>query len=192
MANILIFNKPYGVLCQFTDKSDQNPTLADFIPHKNFYPAGRLDKDSEGLVLLTDDGKLQAQISSPKHKMPKIYWVQVEGIIHQNALDELRNGIRLKDRGSKPWTTRPAKAAVLQETPLPQRNPPIRQRKHQPTSWIELVLTEGKNRQVRHMTAATGFPTLRLYRKAIGSWQTGALKPGEFKIERVHLPSSRN
>ena len=174
---IVLFNKPYGVLCQFTDH-ESRPTLADYIDIKNIYAAGRLDRDSEGLLVLTDDGKLQNRIASPKYKMEKTYWVQVENRISDEALRQLRNGVALKD-----GMTLPAKAKRIDEPAgLWPRDPPIRQRKHIPTSWIALSLREGRNRQVRRMTAATGFPTLRLIRASIGEWSVRGLNSGEYRI----------
>jgi len=176
MSRIVLFNKPYGVLCQFTDH-ESRPTLADYIKIKNVYPAGRLDRDSEGLLVLTDDGKLQNQISSPRHKMQKTYWAQLENEISDDALQQLRSGVLLND-----GITLPAEAKRIAEpAQLWPREPPIRSRKNIPTCWVELILSEGRNRQVRRMTAATGFPTLRLIRAAIGPWQLGDLKPGEYK-----------
>ncbi len=176
MRQLLLFNKPFGVLCQFTGEAGQL-TLANFIPQKEVYPAGRLDKDSEGLLLLTNDGKLQHRISDPKHKLEKTYWVQVEGHIDTQALNALRRGVRLKD-----GLTRPTKAIAITENVGPKnvwpRTPPIRVRKNIPDSWLELTLTEGRNRQVRRMTAAVGFPTLRLIRARIGPWQLDHLQPG--------------
>ena len=172
---ILLFNKPFGVLTQFTD-AEGRATLADFIPIKRVYPAGRLDRDSEGLVLLTDNGRLQGAVSHPRFKLPKTYWVQVEGRIDEQALDRLRHGVELKD-----GPTAPADATAMAEPDLWPRQPPVRYRARIPTSWIRLVLREGRNRQVRRMTAATGFPTLRLVRYAIGDWNLGGLAPGEWR-----------
>jgi 23S rRNA pseudouridine2457 synthase len=165
------------VLCQFTDKEGR-PTLADFIDVKNVYAAGRLDRDSEGLVLLTDDGKLQHKITDPKNKMEKTYWVQVEQEISEEALQALKQGVELKD-----GKTLPARAKRIQqpETLWP-REPPIRKRKNIPTSWLQLTIREGRNRQVRRMTAAVGFPTLRLIRYRIGSWTIDGINSGEYVI----------
>jgi 23S rRNA pseudouridine2457 synthase len=172
---IILFNKPYNVLTQFRDP-DGRPTLADYIPLKQIHPAGRLDRDSEGLLLLTDDGKLQARISHPKHKMEKCYWVQVEGIPDETALQQLRRGVTIKG-----GITAPAKACLIPPPELWPRNPPIRVRKHIPDSWIELRIREGRNRQIRHMTAAVGHPTLRLIRHTIGPWILDGLAPGEWR-----------
>lgn len=174
---IILFNKPYNVLCQFTD-SENRPTLADYINTKNVYAAGRLDKDSEGLVILTDDGNLQHTITDPKHKMDKTYWVQVDGEINNKAVEQLKKGIRLKD-----GLTLPAEVKIIsQPEPLWDRTPPIRTRKNIPTSWIELRMREGKNRQVKRMTAAVNFPALRLIRYQIGQWTLDGINSGEHKI----------
>lgn len=176
MTRLILFNKPYLVLCQFTDP-DGRPTLADYIDVPEVYAAGRLDHDSEGLLALTDDGRLQQQIADPQHKLPKTYWAQVEGIPDAAALERLRRGVQLKD-----GMTRPAEAVLLDEPPgLWPRTPPIRERKSIPTAWIELTLREGRNRQVRRMTAAVGFPSLRLIRARIGPWALGDLQPGEWR-----------
>ncbi|WP_337864834.1 pseudouridine synthase [Ignavibacterium sp.] len=172
---IILFNKPFNVLSQFTDKEGRK-TLADFIPFKNVYPAGRLDYDSEGLVVLTDDGKLQNLISDPKNKMPKTYWVQVEGIPDDQALNNLRKGVLLKN-----GITKPAKVKLINEPKVWERIPPVRFRKNIPTRWLELTITEGRNRQVRRMTAAVGFPTLRLIRYAVGEWNIKNIAIGSYK-----------
>ncbi len=178
MSRILLFNKPYGVICQFS-RDGMHPTLADYIVLPEFYPAGRLDTDSEGLLLLTDDGKLQHRITDPKHKLSKTYWVQVEGLPDEAALEQLRRGIQLKD-----GMTLPAEARAMDEPgTLWSRNPPVRFRKAIPTSWIALTIREGRNRQVRRMTAAVGLPTLRLIRYAIGDWTLDGIAPGEWKDE---------
>jgi 23S rRNA pseudouridine2457 synthase len=172
---IILFNKPFDVLCQFTDEQGRS-TLADFIKLKNVYAAGRLDRDSEGLLLLTDDGKLQHKITDPKNKMQKTYWVQVEGEITDEAINQLEQGVQLKD-----GLTRPAIAKKIAEPEtLWPRVPPIRERKQIPTSWIELTITEGRNRQVRRMTAAAGFPTLRLIRYSIGDWTIDNIASGGY------------
>lgn len=174
---LILFNKPFDVLSQFTDRAHGRATLADYIALTNVYPAGRLDRDSEGLLLLTDDGRLQARIADPRHKLPKVYWAQVEGVPDEAALERLRRGVLLKD-----GMTRPAKARIMEEPAgLWPRDPPIRYRAAIPTSWIELTLREGRNRQVRRMTAAVGFPTLRLVRWAVGPWTLDDLKPGEWR-----------
>ena len=177
MSKIILFNKPYGVLCQFTDRQGR-PTLADYVDDKDVYAAGRLDKDSEGLVVLTDDGALQHKITDPKNKMEKTYWVQLEGEISGEALQALAKGIELND-----GKTRPAKAKrIEQPASLWPRVPPIRERKNIPTSWLELSIKEGRNRQVRRMTAAVGFPTLRLIRYRVGSWTIDGIDNGKFVI----------
>jgi 23S rRNA pseudouridine2457 synthase len=180
MSRVLLFNKPYGVICQFS-RDGLHPTLADYISMPDFYPAGRLDTDSEGLLLLTDDGKLQHRITDPKHKLPKIYWVQVDGVPDELALQQLRHGVHLKD-----GLTLPAEASLMDEPAgLWQREPPVRFRKDLPTSWLRLSIREGKNRQVRRMTAAVGFPTLRLLRYAIGDWTLDGIAPGEFSSRKA-------
>ena len=172
---LIVFNKPFNVLSQFTDKEGRR-TLAEFIPVPRVRPAGRLDYDSEGLLLLTDDGALRARIAEPKHKLPKTYWVQVEGTPTTDALEQLRNGVMLND-----GRTRPADVRPIPEPELWPRDPPIRMRRNIPTAWIELILTEGRNRQVRRMTAAVGFPTLRLVRVAVGPYRLDGLEPGEWR-----------
>jgi 23S rRNA pseudouridine2457 synthase len=180
MSRILLFNKPYGVICQFS-RDGMHPTLADYIAVPEVYPAGRLDTDSEGLLLLTDDGKLQHRITDPKHKLPKTYWVQVEGVPDEAALEQLRRGVSLKD-----GVTLPAEARAMEEpADLWPRNPPVRFRQNIPTSWIALTIREGKNRQVRRMTAAVGFPTLRLIRYRIGDWTLDGLSPGQWRQEEA-------
>lgn len=175
---LVLFNKPYDVLCQFTDNSTPaRATLADYLPIADVYAAGRLDRDSEGLLLLTNCGKTQHRISDPKHKMAKTYWVQVEGLISDTALAQLTKGVELKD-----GLTLPARAEHLAEPDIWPRTPPIRQRVDIPTSWISLTITEGRNRQVRRMTAAVGYPTLRLIRVQIGNWALGDLRPGQYQV----------
>lgn len=175
MSRILLLNKPNNVLCQFTDREGRK-TLADFVSDKGLYPAGRLDRDSEGLVLLTDDGLLQHCIAHPSAKLPKTYWVQVEGIPDETALECLRQGVALKD-----GVTRPAEVASIAEPAIWPRQPPVRYRAAIPTSWLEMQISEGRNRQVRRMTAAVGFPTLRLIRCCIGSWCLDNLSPGQWR-----------
>jgi 23S rRNA pseudouridine2457 synthase len=175
MSRVILFNKPFGVICQFSPDG-LHPTLADYIHLPGFYPAGRLDTDSEGLLLLTDDGKLQHRITDPKHKLPKTYWVQVEGVPDGAALQRLRAGVKLSD-----FRTQPAIAQLMDEpADLWQREPPIRFRKEIPTRWLRLTIREGKNRQVRRMTAAVGFPTLRLIRYSIGDWTLDGIAPGKW------------
>lgn len=175
---LILFNKPFDVLSQFTDLKSPTPrrTLSDFIDQPGVYPAGRLDRDSEGLLLLTDNGKLQARIASPKAKMPKTYLAQVEGIPTDADLEPLRKGLTLKD-----GPTLPAEAECIAPPNLWPRTPPIRVRKTVPDAWIKLTLREGRNRQVRRMTAAIGFPTLRLIRWSIGDWTVENLTPGEWQ-----------
>ncbi len=181
MSTLYLLNKPFNVLPTFTDDQGRD-TLARFIDIPKIYAAGRLDYDSEGLLVLTSDGELQHRLAHPKFKLPKTYWVQVEGAITEEALEQLRKGVELKD-----GLTRPAKAKdIYIDEPWP-RTPPIRERKNIPTSWIELIITEGRNRQVRRMTAAVGFPTLRLIRYAVGEWSIDTLAPGEWREEEVNL-----
>lgn len=177
MFKYIIFYKPYGVLCQFTQDTPERQTLKDYIDIPKIYPVGRLDWDSEGLVLLTDNGKLQHRLSDPKFGHERTYWVQVERIPDVVAIEKLTKGVEIQD-----YRTKPAKVSLLPEEPnLPERDPPIRFRKNVPTAWLELVLTEGKNRQVRRMTAAVGFPTLRLVRVKIGKLGLDGLRLGDFR-----------
>ncbi|MDM7931152.1 pseudouridine synthase [Tabrizicola sp.] len=173
---LILLNKPYDVLCQFSG-GDGRQTLADFVPVKGVYPAGRLDRDSEGLVVLTDDGKVQARIADPRHKLEKTYLAQVEGVVTESALALLRAGVTLND-----GPTLPAKAqAVAEPDWLWPRMPPIRVRKSVPDAWVELTLREGRNRQVRRMCAAVGLPCLRLIRWRVGDWTLDGLTPGEWR-----------
>ena len=174
---IVLFNKPFRVLSQFTTDSDKQ-TLADFIDIKNVYVSGRLDYDSEGLLVLTDDGKLQQRISNPRYNKLKEYWVQVEGIPEESDLDRLRNGIILKD-----GATKPAPASQIEPPHLWERTPPIRERKNSPTSWLNIGLSEGRNRQIRRMTAHIGYPTLRLIRHRVGEWDLDDIAVGEYLVK---------
>ena len=179
MARLILFNKPYGVLSQFTDRDSAGSaraTLSDFVDLPGIYPAGRLDRDSEGLLLLTDDGRLQARIADPRFKTAKIYLVQVEGEPDSAGVEALRRGVRLKD-----GPTRPAEVEIIPKPALWPRDPPIRFRKSVPDSWLRLTIREGRNRQVRRMTAAIGHPTLRLVRWSIGDWAIDGLAPGEWR-----------
>lgn len=178
---VLIFNKPYDTLSQFTD-GDGRKTLADYIAVKDVYAAGRLDRDSEGLLILTNDGILQAKLTQPSSKSPKTYWVQVEGAPTEEDLEKLRKGVELKD-----GMTLPAKVEVLDEPTLWDRSSPVRFRAAIPTTWLAITIIEGRNRQVRRMTANIGFPTLRLIRHSMGQWQLDDLQPGEYKEVDVKL-----
>ena len=174
----ILLNKPYDVICQFSDAKGGRNTLADFVSVPDVYPVGRLDRDSEGLVLLTSDGWLQHRLTDPRYDHPKTYWAQVEGTPTEEALEHLRTGVQVWDD----FKTRPAQVSLLDAAPaLPPRDPPIRYRAAIPTAWIEIVLTECRNRQVRRMTATVGFPTLRLVRAAIGQLQLGTLAPGSWR-----------
>lgn len=174
MAQIILFNKPYGVVSQFTGEAHEL-TLRSFINHPGFYPAGRLDKKSEGLLLLTNEGRLQHRLSHPKFNKRKHYWVQVEGLPEDRHLEPLRKGLTLSNIAFLP-----AKASLVSAPVLWERHPPIRKRQNIPTSWLDIILQEGKNHQIRKMTAAIGYPTLRLVRHQIGPWGLGELQPGEF------------
>jgi len=185
LARLILFNKPYGVLSQFTG-GGPGETLADFVAVQGVYPAGRLDKDSEGLLLLTDDGQLQAKLSSPKYNKQKTYLVQVEGVPSDEALVQLSEGVVLRD-----GPTRPAKARRIEAPALWERDPPVRFRKSVPDSWIELTLTEGRNRQVRRMTAAVGLPTLRLVRWGIANWTLDGVRPGEWREVQAGMGPAR-
>lgn len=179
MSELILFNKPYGVICQFTGDEHEH-TLAEFINIPNIYAAGRLDKNSEGLLLLTNNGRVQHQLTHPKFNKKKYYWVQVEGIPTEMDLSPLKKGLVLKR-----VTFLPAEVKQIKEPLLWPRNPPIRFRKNIPTSWLEIILCEGKNHQIRKMTAAIGFPTLRLIRYRIGNWQLGTLNPGQYGITKL-------
>ncbi|NWN82917.1 MAG: pseudouridine synthase [Halomonas sp.] len=185
--NLYLLHKPYRMLSQFTDRKgpsdERRATLADVIKVPNIYPAGRLDHDSEGLILLSDDGELIHRISHPRHKQPKTYRVQVEGRPDDIALQALRQGIRLKD-----GMTQPARVRRLSDSELLERDPPLDPKRHPVTTWLELTISEGRNRQVRRMTAHVGHPTLRLVRVAIGSWRLDGLAPGEWRRETLHAP----
>ncbi len=190
MPRVLLFNKPFNVMCQFTDRNEAHAatraTLGDFIDVPGVYPAGRLDRDSEGLVVLTGDGRLQARITQPRARLPKTYWVQVEGEPYDEALRALRGGVELKD-----GRTAPAQVAPMAEPPgLWPRDPPIRVRKSVPDTWMTLIITEGRNRQVRRMTAAVGHPTLRLVRFAVGAWTIDGLAPGQWRWADVGTDGS--
>ncbi len=179
MSRVILFNKPFGVLSQFTDKGTQGsprPTLSEFVDVPGVYPAGRLDRDSEGLMVLTDDGRLQARIASPKFKKPKTYLVQVEGLVSEEQLQALRAGVTLKD-----GPTRPACAEAIDPPDIWERDPPVRYRKTVPDSWIKLTITEGRNRQVRRMTAHVGLPCLRLVRWSVGDWSLDGLAQGQWR-----------
>ena len=176
MSDVILFNKPYGVICQFSPDG-KHPTLKDYVAASDVYPAGRLDTDSEGLLVLTADGVLQHRITDPKHKFRKTYWVQVEGVVNDSSLAQLECGVDLGE-----FVTAPASARAINEPPgLWPRDPPIRARKAIPTSWLELTIAEGKNRQVRRMTAKVGLPTLRLIRYRIGEWTLDGLAPGKIR-----------
>jgi 23S rRNA pseudouridine2457 synthase len=187
LARVLLLNKPFGVICQFSGDGSR-PTLKDFVPVPDVYPAGRLDTDSEGLVVLTDDGRLQAAITGPRRKVEKVYWVQVEGRPSRDALEALRRGVALKD-----GPTQPARVRGLPEPAIWPRVPPIRERREIPTAWLEIGVQEGRNRQVRRMTAHVGLPTLRLIRVRVGPWELAPLQPGEWREipAPTSLPPSR-
>jgi len=179
-ASVILLNKPYGVLCQFTS-AEGRPCLRDYVPLAGVYAAGRLDADSEGLLVLTGDGAMQARIAEPRHKLAKTYWAQVEGLPQERALQRLRSGLDLGD-----FVTRRCGARLIEQpAELWPRDPPIRQRLHIPTAWLELKLVEGKNRQVRRMTAKIGHPTLRLIRISVGPWTLDGLAPGQWREAEV-------
>ncbi|WP_444988794.1 pseudouridine synthase [Halomonas mongoliensis] len=190
MSTLYLLHKPYRMLSQFTDRAgddgERRATLADIIDVPGIYPAGRLDHDSEGLLLLCDDGELIHRISHPRHKQPKTYRVQVEGVPGDGALQALREGVELGD-----GMTKPARVRRLVESGLPERDPPLDPKRHPITSWLELTISEGRNRQVRRMTAHVGHPTLRLVRVAIGPWRLDGLAPGEWRRETLHAPQRR-
>lgn len=189
MAGLILFNKPFDVLSQFTDGSGR-ATLGDYLDEpdlRGYYPAGRLDRDSEGLLLLTNDGRLQHRICDPQQKLPKTYWVQIEGMPDDGALAALRRGVALKD-----GMTRPAKVRIIASPELWPRHPPVRERKQIPTHWLEMTITEGRNRQVRRMTAAVTLPTLRLVRISVGPWRLDGLAPGEWQLAEVNLPRTHS
>ncbi|MEM8561029.1 MAG: pseudouridine synthase [Pseudomonadota bacterium] len=186
MAGLIVFNKPYQVLSQFSDKQGRR-TLADYLSAPGYRVAGRLDYDSEGLLLLTDDGMLQQLIANPRHKRWKTYYVQLEGAICDDAVTKLKQGVQLKD-----GMTRPARAKKISPPTIPRREPAVRKRKHVPDSWIELSIAEGRNRQVRRMTAAVGFPTLRLMRVTVGEWSLEGLPAGAHRKLDVNMPVKTN
>ena len=178
MSRLVLLNKPFGVLSQFTGgKEGEDDTLAHLVDIPDVYPAGRLDRDSEGLLLMTDDGRLQSRIAEPRYKMPKTYLAQVEGEAGDAALEKLARGVKLKD-----GMTRPARVKRIDPPPVWDRDPPVRYRKSVPDSWIALEITEGRNRQVRRMTAAVGLPTLRLIRWRIGEWSVDGIAPGTYRM----------
>jgi 23S rRNA pseudouridine2457 synthase len=185
LSRLLLLNKPFGVVCQFTPEAGR-ASLADFVAIPGVYPAGRLDADSEGLVLLTDDGALQSAIADPRHKLPKAYWVQVEGEARAEALHALEHGVELRDGPTLPTRVR----AIAEPPGLWPRMPPIRVRRQIPTAWLDLEMREGRNRQVRRMTAAVGLPTLRLVRHRIGPWTIAGLAPGEWSEAVAPTPQS--